>query len=248
MLSLPTLDLLDDYWAGFLGVPRERLRPGEPLLVAHAAELGDYAGMYAQSFGGAAPVVSLPAAVLARFGSAAVAAAAGGLVDDGRWSRVFGGALERVVGPAEIRYADAATLRAVGGDTSARLLAMADAAALEGLRRACSETEWAHAGSRSVEHPAAGVFVDGELAAVAGYEVWGGRIAHVGVVTHPGHRGRGLGASAVEHVVRAAVDTGLVPQYRTLASNVPSLRIADRLGFVPYAVSLAARVRPAAED
>lgn len=243
MLASATLDLVDDYWSEFLCVPRERLRPALPLVVPHAG-LEDYAGMYAQSFGGAAPVVSLPAAVTERFGSAAARAAAGGLVDDGRWSGVFGDTLTAVIGPAEVRYADAGTLRPAAGDARARLLTVGDAPALERLRRACDPTEWEHAGGRELgAHPIAGVFTDGELAAVAGYEVWDGRIAHLGVVTHPAHRGRGLGANAVECVARAALQDGLVLQYRALASNAPSLRIADRLGFVPYAVSLAVRLR-----
>jgi GNAT superfamily N-acetyltransferase len=246
MLSRLTLDLLDDYWAGFLGITRERLRPARPLAVAHAG-LGDYAGMYAQSFGGAAPVVSLPPAMIARYGQAAADAAAGGLADDERWRGVFEDALEAVVGPAEIRYADAGTLRPARGDAGARLLGEADRPALERLRRACGATEWEHGGSELGPHPVAGAFADAELAAVAGYEVWSGRIAHIAVLTHPAHRGRGLGAVVVRHVARAAVDAGLVAQYRTLASNTPSLGIADALGFVGYAVSLAVRLRLAAD-
>lgn len=38
-----------------------------------------------------------------------------------------------------------------------------------------------------------------------------------------------------------AVD-GLIAQYRTLASNAPSIGIARRLGFVGYAASLAVRL------
>jgi RimJ/RimL family protein N-acetyltransferase len=242
MISRTTLDQVDGYWAAYLGVPRERLRPAEPLLVAHAAGLDDYAGMYAQAFGGAAPVVSLPPALLERFGGLVVEAAAG-LVEDERWSRIFGDALERVVGRAEIRYADAGTLRAAPGDVRVRLLDDADRAALERLRHTVDATEWEHGGSLQDAPAVAGTFVNGELAAVAGYRVWGGRIAHIGVVTHPAHRGRGLGAAVVERAARAALEAGLVPQYRTLASNAPSLRIADRLGFVPYAASFAVRLR-----
>lgn len=246
MLAPETLHVVDEYWAGFFGVPREQLRPAEPLLVVHAAGLDDYVGMYAQSFGGAAPVVSLPAVLMERFGGAAARVAADGLADDGRWGRVFGDALQRVVGPAQILCADAGTLRAAPGDAPVPLLDPADGPALERLRRAVDATEWEHGGSIEVgAHPVAGVFADGELVTVAGYDVWGGRIAHLGVVTHPAHRGRGLGASAVQRVARAALDAGLVPQYRALASNVASLRIAAGRGFVPYAVSLAVRLRVA---
>jgi hypothetical protein len=49
----------------------------------------------------------------------------------------------------------------------------------------------------------------------------------------------------VERAARTALKAALVPQYRALASNAPSLRIADRLGFVPYAASFAVRLREA---
>lgn len=245
MLAAATLDAADGYWAAFLGVPRGQLRPAAPLVVPHAVGLAGYRGMYAQSFGGAAPVVSLPAELLARFGDDAAGAAAGGLVDDGRWRRVFGGRMDAVVGPAAIAYADAGTLRPSATNADLRPLADADRSALDALRRAVTDEEWAHGGSTMQDGPVVGAFVDGALAAVAGYEVWGGRIAHLGIVSHPAHRGRGLGTAAVAGAARTALDAGLAAQYRTLASNTPSLRIARRLGFLPYATSLAVRLSDA---
>lgn len=242
MLAPATLDAADGYWAAFLGVEREDLRPVSPVVVPHAAELADYRGMYAQSFG-AAPVVSLPMALLTRSWAAAAEAAVGGLVDDDRWRGVFGDALDVVVGPAAISYADAATLRPASADAEVRPLGEADRPALDALRAAVTEVEWAHGGGDYGQAPAFGVFVDGALAARAGYEVWDGRIAHLGVVTHPAHRGRGLGAAVFAHAARAALEAGLVAQHRALVSNPQSMSIARRLGFVPYATSLAARLR-----
>ncbi|HEX6036657.1 GNAT family N-acetyltransferase [Longimicrobium sp.] len=241
MLSPATVDALDGYWVAWLGVPRSRLRASRPLAVPHAG-LGDYAGMYAQAFGGA-PIVSLPPALLERYGPDAARAAGGGLVDDERWRAVFGERLEAVVGPAVIAYADAGTLRPFGVDAEVRLLDEADRPALRALRAAVSPEAWEHGGSTLGDAPVAGVFADGALAAVSGYEVWGRRIAHLAVVTRPDLRGRGLGAAAVALAARTALDAGLVAQYRTLASNTSSMAIARRLGFVGYAASLAVRLR-----
>lgn len=240
MLVPATMDAADGYWAGFLGIPRTRLRPPRPLAVPHA-DLGGYRGMYAQAFGGA-PVVSLPMAMLERFGPAAAEAAAGGLVDDGRWQALFGARADTVVGPALVAYADAGTFRRPSAGADVRLLAEADRPAVDGLRRALSAEEWEHGGKEPGALPVAGAFVDGGLVAVAGYAVWGGRIAHLGIVTHPAHRGRGLGAAAVALAAETALRAGLIAQYRTLASNTPSIRIARRLGFVGYATSLAVRL------
>jgi predicted GNAT family acetyltransferase len=69
------------------------------------------------------------------------------------------------------------------------------------------------------------------------------RIAHIAVVTHPSHRGRGYGKAAVAHLAARAIAEGLLPQYRTLDSNQPSLRIAEALGFQRYATSVAVRLK-----
>lgn len=242
MLAPGTQDAVDGYWAGFLGVARSRLRPPRPLAVPHAG-LADYRGMYAQAFGGA-PLVSLPTEMLERWGREAAEAAGGGLVDDGRWQALFGERADVVVGPALIAYADAGTLRPPPAHAEVRRLEEADRPALDALRAALTPVEWEHGGSGLDAGPVFGVFADGALAAVSGWEPCGTRIAHLAVATHPAHRGRGLGAAAVAHAAAAALEAGLVPQYRALASNTPSLRIAARLGFVAWARSLAVRLRP----
>jgi hypothetical protein len=77
------------------------------------------------------------------------------------------------------------------------------------------------------EHSCSGVFIDSEIAALAGYEVWGVTIAHISVIMPPAFRRRGFGRSAVAHVIRAVLTAGLVPQYRALQSNRASIRIAE---------------------
>lgn len=243
MLAPATIDTADGYWAAFLGVGREALRPAAPVAIPHAAELADYRGMYIQSFG-AAPLVSLPADLLDSFGPAATEAALEGLEEDeDRWRAVFGERVDRLVGPAGIAYADAGTFRGLSIGAEMRPLMEADRPALDALRGAVPAEAWGHGGGGYDGMPVFGAFVDGVLAARAGYEVWGGRIAHLGVVTHPAHRGRGLGAAVFASATRAALEAGLVAQHRALQSNTHSMHIARRLGFVPYATSLAVRLR-----
>ena len=71
----------------------------------------------------------------------------------------------------------------------------------------------------------------------------GGRVAHIGVITHPGHRGKGHGKAVVAEVSRDALANGLTLQYRTLAANAPSVAIARALGFQHYADTIAVRSR-----
>ena len=142
-----------------------------------------------------------------------------------------------MIGPAYIGYADAAHPPA----HEVHSLRERDAPAAAALQRACTETEWEHGGSLVGEHPSSGIFIGNELVALAGYEIWGGTIAHISVVTHPAFRGRGFGRSAVAHIASDALAAGFVPQYRTLESNRPSIRIAESLGFSLYATSVAVR-------
>jgi predicted GNAT family acetyltransferase len=87
-----------------------------------------------------------------------------------------------------------------------------------------------------------GVFEKGGLVALASYELWGGRIAHISIVSHPLWRGRGYAATAVSALAKIVLERGLVPQYRTLEANKPSMAVARRLGFVQYATSFAVRL------
>lgn len=143
-----------------------------------------------------------------------------------------------VIGPAFIGYADSVA----AAPQTARLLTADDTTAVAALQAACRKDEWEHGGSDIGRHPTFGVFVDGQLAALAGYEIWGGTIAHISVITHPAHRGRGFGAAAVAQLTAHSLAAGLLPQYRTLDANQPSMRIAERLGFKRYATSLAIRM------
>jgi len=155
-----------------------------------------------------------------------------------RLADAFGAMGFTTIGPAYIGYAEAVR----PPSHASRSLSRSDAPAAEALRAACTETEWEYGGSLVGDHPSSGVFVGSDLVALAGYEIWGGTIAHISVVTHPAFRGRGLGRSAVSHLANTALAAGLVPQYRTLQSNQASIRIAESLGFIHYASSVAVRL------
>ena len=79
---------------------------------------------------------------------------------------------------------------------------------------------------------------DGRLVGLAHYEVWGGKIAQIGVIVERAARGSGVGQEVVTAAVNDALKNGLIPQYRTLLSNVPSMKIAKRLGFEHFGDSL----------
>lgn len=218
------------YWASYFGCSVEGFFAQPLQVIAHSAELAEYEGIFAL-FRNEAAIVSLPPGEvesLRRFLPVPPLSPRG-------LAQVFQKLGYTVVGPAYIGYTDvvAATSHPV------RSLGERDAAAARVLRASCGETEWEHGGSSVGDQPCSGVYVGNELVALAGYEVWGGTIAHISVITHPASRRRGFGRSAVAHIAGVALSAGLIPQYRTLESNRASIRVAGSVGFLHYATSVA---------
>jgi GNAT superfamily N-acetyltransferase len=236
MLTPSTLDIATRYWAVHLGcAPKEFL--SQPIqIVTHGPDLADYVGVFAL-FRENAAIVSLPpnreealrASLSSRTEPLSPETLAGLLAT----------VTDYVIGPADIAYA----IEVEAPTHPALALGPDNLAALRALQQACPPREWEHGGSAD-EHPCSGVFIDGQLTALAGYEVWGGTIAHIAVVTHPDFRHRGYGRSAVAHLAQRAIRAGLLPQYRTLEANTRSMAIGRDLGFLPYARSMAIRLRP----
>jgi GNAT superfamily N-acetyltransferase len=146
-----------------------------------------------------------------------------------------------VVGPAQLNYADAASFRP-GDRSHARELGLADRADFGALQAACDPVDWGLKGFDPDAKRTFGAFsIRGELFAVADYEVWAARIAHLSVVAHPHARGQGYGLRAVAAAATCALESNLVLQYRALRDNRASLRVATKLGFQSYGWSIAAR-------
>jgi len=243
-LTPATANAVDAYWAAWFACPVEALRPARALVLPHAGHEG-YNGIYAMTFG-AEPIISVPRGRLSELTPRLRVWTAATLRDSAQALESLGEPAREAVGPAWLGYGDAGTFRAEALPRTARLLGDADASSIDALRDACPPVEWEHGGSRLGRDPVAGSFAEeaaGALAALAGYEVWGERLAHIAVVAHPAYRGRGHARAAVAAIARHALEQGLVLQYRTLASNTASRRIADSLGFEPGATSLAIRLR-----
>lgn len=235
MTGLEATSIADAYWATFFGLPRETLFAVPFRLIAHAGELGDYHGVYGL-FRRNCAIVSAPPE---RLGALRLLLESPVPRDSPiRLAELLITEAASIVGPAFIGYAIEFPVPL----HACRSLGENDAAALHALRSACGPTEWEHGGS-GIDQVCSGIFVDRQLAAVAGYEVWGGSIAHISVVSDPRHRGRGYGRSVVAHLAARALSSGLLPQYRTLEANESSMRVAESLGFQKYAVSMAVRLK-----
>ena len=227
------MDTPSKFWSAFFGCNETSLWSRPCNVVQHSESLATYDGILG-IFRGSAGTVSFPGEcdaelrmILPESDLSAV-----------RFADAYQSSGLVVVGPAYLGYAH----QIPNASYAARLLTPDDRDAIFALRANCTATEWEHGGSELGPTPMFGAFVEDELVAVAGYETWGEVLAHISVVVGPAHRSSGYGRSVVATCAAAALDAGLLPQYRTLRSNEASIRIADSLGFRAFADTVAVRI------
>lgn len=131
----------------------------------------------------------------------------------------------RPLGSAELSYTDDRV-------EHADLPISQDGAAVAALEAACSDEDVEEVGLSSMPHRWILLDApDGEPLAGSGYLVWADALAHMGVLTSSKARGRGYGVLAAAAGTNAALDAGLVPQWRARWDNEASQRLAQVLGY-----------------
>ena len=154
--------------------------------------------------------------------------------------RALTGRIDRVLGPTYLGYLDA--LDSDRQDPNVRLLSRNDIGALNDLRESVTAQDLEYSGLDPDQLIViAGYFIDGMLVSAAGYKVWGGQIAHIGVLTREDARGAGYGRACVRGIAAHAIEQGLIAQYQALYENTRSLAIARSLGFEDYAARIYVR-------
>jgi acetyltransferase (GNAT) family protein len=146
----------------------------------------------------------------------------------------------RLIGPAIVAYLEGAHERPEG----VVLIESVHDPRLEALRAAVLPEEWRQANLEQAEMPIFACEHQDRIGAVAGFQRVQDRIAHLGVISDPRSRERGLGRRVTQAAAARALALELLPQFQTLASNAGALRIGAQLGFVPFATTLAARWEP----
>jgi RimJ/RimL family protein N-acetyltransferase len=233
--------IADTYWAADLGCEAGALRPTEPRVQPHGGGRADYSGAFILVLDGA-PIVSVPPPLLPVVSPRSVEFRADVVADPKRLHQLLPGSdPTRMIGPAHLHYADQTCFRSTSAPP-ARPLTPLDEAAFRSLQAACTPGDWEPKEFALDPDFTHGAFDSvGELLAVANFRVWGDRIAHLSVLARPDARGKGHGTSVVASVALHALQSGYLLQYRVLAWNAPSIRIAQKLGFHYYGWSMAAR-------
>jgi GNAT superfamily N-acetyltransferase len=240
MTTKASIEAVLAFWAAHLGCSREQLAQPGTVVVRNGPDLAEYRGATVV-FHPPACVVAVPhdwyepaAGRLGRRSAAEV-------FDIPLLRDFFGPAVDRVIGPAWLGYADAGDFTPAP-TMGTRLLTDHDLPALRRLADACGPSAWEHSGIRPGGSPVFGCHAGGALAAAGMLAPWGARLLHVGIVTHPAHRGRGYGKAVVSAMTAHGLAAGGVVQYRTLEANLASVGIARALGFQRFARTLAVRL------
>lgn len=150
------------------------------------------------------------------------------------------GTVSAVFGPTFYGYADEGSFVPVASDT--RLLTETDTSAYERFRTKIPDEEWENGGPQRGSGTVFGLFDNDELIAAAGYTVWDDFLAHIAVVVHPNHRGKGHGRSVVSRATEQALSDGLLPQYRTSDEWPWSVALAESLGFERFVTATLVRL------
>ncbi len=79
-----------------------------------------------------------------------------------------------------------------------------------------------------------GAFVNGRLASVAGTFFNGFHYEDIGVITEPDFRKMGLSAACTAALCHDIIQRGKKPSWTTSPGNIPSLRVAEKVGFTHH--------------
>jgi GNAT superfamily N-acetyltransferase len=230
---------IDAAWAAFFGLSAPAfLQPGIQVVAHH--ELADYHGVWLFRHH-ASLCISVPLDLLEELRAAVRVYTIESLFNQAGIRAVLGPRIEQTIGPAYQGYVERPQFRPVT-HPAVRALSRRDQTALQRLADASGAEAWEHGGIAFDEPHVVGCFVDDRLVAVARFRRAWGDTAHLGVVTHPAWQGHGYGRAVVSAATAGALDAGFIVLYQTLLANAPSVALATRLGYQPYATHLAVRL------
>jgi GNAT superfamily N-acetyltransferase len=232
-----TREIVESFWTHDLGLDADP--PGQPEIRCSVQHLYNGVQMLRRANH---LVVAVPAALRDRIQGSMQGRSIDELFSADWLRSALGEHAVRILGPAEVQYADETTFRPP--DTlGARKLLQEDLAACRLLRAALNDKEAEESGFSADITPSFGAFEGSTICAAANYSVWEPSIAHITVATHPEYRRRGFAKAAIGALAEEALNRGLILQWRAVAWNSNSLALARDLGFEHYCSTLFARLR-----
>jgi RimJ/RimL family protein N-acetyltransferase len=118
-------------------------------------------------------------------------------------------------------------------EESVRQLVLDDLSLLEALPREAQPVGfWGDLRTSLTKGLVAGAVVEGRVVATSFVAARGQRYVDIGVYALENHRRRGLATAAASTVARSVQSDGLVPVWSCGSHNIPSLKVARKLGFI----------------
>lgn len=224
-----SLERVRDAWRQVLGAP-EAFRGDRTLVVARPSRPAPGPRWVTVVTLGESRCVLVPADLPDRLdaGTDFDPTTAGRLADPTEARAMLGTGIA-VLGPAVLAYTAALALTVVPSTAEP---AEPGGAGLDELGAACDPGEAAESAMAAWTHWVHVIRERDQVVAAAGAQVWAGMLAHVGVLTRPDRRRRGLGTTVAGSVVRAALSAGMVAQWRARTELAASRHLARALGFV----------------
>jgi len=150
----------------------------------------------------------------------------------------------RLLGEAVLAFAD-------GYVTHERLgtvVVADDPQAVHDLERQCPPDDVTEVGLSTLGERFVLLDDRGTTTAGSGYAEWEHILAQLGVLVPPALRREGHGLLAGAMALNDALDSGLVPQWRSRSENVASMLLARRLGFEPVGTQTTVLLAPPPEQ
>ncbi len=148
----------------------------------------------------------------------------------------------RVIGPASLFYTDKIPVGwskiAPPSGVIVRGLAESDASAFWEFTSLLDEHDREHGGLDFSPQAMWGAFAEERLVAAASYDLWPGRLAHLGVAVHPDFRGRNIGQAVAMEAAKGALAQERIVQFRVMQARADGMNLAIRLGFEPFAETI----------
>lgn len=222
--------LLDEHWTAVLHVQPSVWRDADVVVASHPEPShNDLVYLIRRS---ESCIIVVPEGLV---GSTTIACAAwpSAAVFDRAFVRsLYGAAVASIHGPFWLGYATAETLRPVDARGARPVAGEAERAGVAALRALVGEDEWVDAGFEVAAREEHCIVSDGEVVCAGTLTPFDGVPASAGVLTHPAHRNRGLGAAMLSALSQRALRASDAVQCRVLEDNRAALRIARTLGYV----------------
>ena len=227
---------IDQYWSNVFGLSPNFVQKDAVFVVPHAREWkDDFAFVFIR---GKTCAISVGETMVKAVRERANSVSIDELLTKSGVSALFAESVDRVVGPAFQGYMEAENFHPFQTE-HIRQLSSADNDALQELGKACDPLEWENSRVKISKPNQFGLFINGQLTAVANYDMWAPNAASIGVITHPAYRGQGFGKSSVSAAIKHAFDCGHLVIYQTLLDNTHSVQLATSLGFREYSQTMA---------